>query len=285
MQDMTGADGLSGAGGPVRVALVDDQMLVRAGFGMVIESQDDMTIAWEAGDGAQALERQAADPADVILMDVRMPGMDGIEATRRITEAVSAAPEGGPATRVLVLTTYDVDEYVTRAIAAGASGFLLKDAGPDQLLEAVRDVARGESALSASSAAKLLRMVRPLLDGERDDAPGGGHGAGAAGSGAGAAGGPGGSGAAGGAAGAAAGFDGRGGDVELPEPLTAREEEILRLMALGRTNGEISEELYIAMPTVKTHVGRILMKTGSRDRIHAVLFALRTGRVGVGELD
>lgn len=223
---------------PVRIALVDDQQLVRAGFAMVIDSQDDLEVRWQADNGAEATRLATEEPVDVILMDIRMPEMDGIEATARIVEKCGGTP------RILVLTTFDADEYVTRAIAAGASGFLLKDVAPELLLSSIRDVAAGDSALSSRSAARLIANIRPLLGTQVEVAV----------------------------------------DDELLDPLTAREEEILRLVALGLSNSEIAGELTISVPTVKSHLSRILMKTGARDRVHAVLFALSTGRVSVQEL-
>ena len=228
---------------PVRVVLVDDQQMVRAGFRMVIDSQLDLTVVGEAGTGAEAVEVLARTPADVVLMDVRMPGMDGIEATRRVT----ALPEPP---RVVVLTTFDLDEYVVAAIGAGASGFLLKDAPPEEMLAAVRTVHAGDSVIAASSTRRLLQHVAPML---RGAAPGG------------------------------PGAPALAADRALAE-LTPREREVLELMAYGATNGEIAGRLFVSEATVKTHVGRVLAKTGSRDRVQAVVLAFRTGLVQPADL-
>ncbi|MGY1619190.1 response regulator [Geodermatophilus sp. SYSU D00691] len=220
----------------VRVVLVDDQQMVRAGFRMVIDSQDDLLVVGEAGDGAAAVELLRRTPADVVLMDVRMPGTDGIEATRQVT-ALPDAP------RVVVLTTFDLDEYVVAAIGAGASGFLLKDAPPEEMLGAIRTVHAGDSVIAASSTRRLLQHVAPML---RGTAP-------------------------------APAAD------QLAE-LTPREREVLVQMAYGATNTEIAEHLVVSEATVKTHVGRVLAKTGSRDRVQAVVLAYRTGLVQPADL-
>nr|WP_308196130.1 response regulator [Blastococcus sp. KM273129] len=224
----------------IRVLLVDDQQMVRAGFRMVIDSQPDLTVVGEAGDGAAAVEVLARTPADVVLMDIRMPGTDGIEGTRRIT-----ALPGPP--RVVVLTTFDLDEYVVAAIGAGASGFLLKDAAPEEMLAAIRTVHAGDSVIAASSTRRLLQHVAPILRG--------------------------------GAAVAPAGAD----DGALAE-LTPREREVLEQMAYGATNTEIAAHFVVSEATVKTHVGRVLAKTGSRDRVQAVVLAYRTGLVAPADL-
>ncbi|MGY1725494.1 response regulator [Geodermatophilus sp. SYSU D01062] len=221
----------------IRVVLVDDQQMVRAGFRMVIDSQPDLTVVGEAGDGAAAVDLLRATAADVVLMDVRMPGTDGIEATRQVT-ALPAPP------RVVVLTTFDLDEYVVAAIGAGASGFLLKDAPPEEMLAAVRTVHAGDSVIAASSTRRLLQHVAPMLRGA-------------------------------GSAPAPA--------TELTE-LTPREREVLVQMALGATNTEIAQRLFVSEATVKTHVGRVLAKTGSRDRVQAVVLAYRTGLVSPADL-
>ena len=222
----------------IRVALVDDQQMVRAGFRMVIDSQPDLTVVGEAGDGAAAVAMLRGTPADVVLMDVRMPGTDGIEATRQVT----ALPDPP---RVVVLTTFDLDEYVVAAIGAGASGFLLKDAPPEEMLAAVRTVHAGDSVIAASSTRRLLQHVAPMLRGSAPVQPGGG--------------------------------------TELTE-LTPREREVLVQMALGATNTEIAGRLFVSEATVKTHVGRVLAKTGSRDRVQAVVLAYRTGLVSPADL-
>jgi DNA-binding NarL/FixJ family response regulator len=145
---------------PIRVVLVDDQQLVRAGFGLVIGSQPDMVVAGEAGDGAQALRALATVEADVVLMDIRMPNLDGLAATRALAERVVA---GQPAPKVVILTTFDLDEYVLEAIRAGASGFLLKDAPPEDMLAAIRTVHRGDAVIAPSTTRRLIETVATLL--------------------------------------------------------------------------------------------------------------------------
>jgi DNA-binding NarL/FixJ family response regulator len=224
----------------IRVVVVDDQQMVRAGFRMVIDSQPDLTVVGEAGDGAAAVQLLTRTAADVVLMDIRMPGTDGLEATRQVT----ALPE---APRVVVLTTFDLDEYVVAAIGAGASGFLLKDAPPEEMLAAVRTVHAGDSVIAASSTRRLLQHVAPMLRGASSSAPGGGD------------------------------------DAALAE-LTPREREVLVQMALGASNTEIARAFVVSEATVKTHVGRVLAKTGSRDRVQAVVLAYRTGLVQPADL-
>ncbi|MCD2096875.1 response regulator transcription factor [Rhodococcus rhodochrous] len=221
---------------PIRVALVDDQQLVRAGFRMVLESQPDIEVVTEASDGEAAIAVLGRVHADVVLMDVQMPHLDGISATRTLLRDPDAP-------KVVVLTTFDNDEYVVQAIAAGASGFLLKDAPPEDLLSAVRTVHRGDAVMAPRATRRLLQHVSPLLGGDSPARR-----------------------------------------VELPEDLTPRELEVLVAMAHGLTNGEIAERFVLSAATVKTHVGRVLAKTGSRDRVQAVLFAFRAGLVRPDEL-
>jgi len=225
----------------IRVGLVDDQQLVRAGFRMVIDSQPDLTVVGEAGDGEAALRLLAPSgptAADVVLMDVRMPVLDGLAATERLTAA-----GGGP--RVIVLTTFDLDEYVLRAIRAGASGFLLKDAPPEEMLAAIRTVHAGDAVIAPSSTRRLLEHlveVLPAIDPAAHDT------------------------------------DAQRAVAEL----TDREREVLVRMAQGLSNAEIAGALIVAEATVKTHVGRILAKLGARDRVQAVVTAYEAGLVTPG---
>lgn len=213
-----------------RVFLADDQALVRSGFRMLIEAEDDLQVVGEAADGADTVDQVTHIPTDVVLMDIRMPVMDGVEATRQIVAA-------GVPTRVLVLTTFDLDEYVFSALKAGASGFMLKDARPDDLLNAIRTVADGESVIAPSATRRLLDHVVPTLPTNPE-----------------------------------------GEDPRL-DLLTEREREVLVEIAAGATNAEIATKLYMAEGTVKTHIGRLLAKLQSRDRVGLVLFAYESGLV------
>ena len=219
------------------VLIADDQTLQRFGFRMLLESQDDMTVLGEAANGSEAVRMTAELNPDVALMDVRMPGLDGIEATRRITAA-------GDRTRVLILTTFDLDEYAYAGLRAGASGFLVKDAQPEELLAGIRAVATGDAVVAPSVTRRLLDAYVHHLPSEAPErAP------------------------------AMTGEDPR------LSALTEREREILTVVGQGWTNTEIATRLHLAESTVKTHVGRILAKTNSRDRIQAVILAYDTGLV------
>ncbi|MFJ6520674.1 response regulator [Streptomyces filamentosus] len=224
----------------VRVLLVDDEELLRLAFGMILRAEPDMEPIGEAADGAAAVELARRLRPDVVLMDVRMPGTDGIEATRRLLCEV-------PGTRVLVLTTFDLDAYAFEALRAGASGFLLKNSRPEELLAAIRDVARGDAVVSP-------RVTRLLLDRFAHRLP---------------------------AAGDDGGGDG-GGDAERLRVLTAREREVLLGAARGLTNAELAAALGLAEPTVKKHLGRVMAKLGLRDRVQTVIFAYECGLVGPG---
>ncbi|WP_328938033.1 response regulator transcription factor [Streptomyces tauricus] len=215
------------------VLIVDDQSLQRFGFRMLVESQDDMTVLGEAANGGEAVRMTAELRPDVVLMDIRMPGLDGIEATRRITTA-------GNRTRVLILTTFDLDEYAYAGLRAGASGFLIKDAQPEELLAGIRAVATGDAVVAPS-------LTRRLLDAYAEHLPSGPTTSDAS----------------------------PAADPRLTS-LTDREREILTVIGQGWTNSETSARLHLAESTVKTHVSRILAKTGSRDRIQAVILAYDT---------
>jgi len=213
----------------VRVLLADDQALVRSGFRMILEARDDMEVVGEAEDGAEAVELARQLDPDVVLMDVRMPNLDGVEATRRIVSAGSRA-------RILILTTFDLDEYVYEAIRAGASGFLLKDVRPPQLVEAIRVVADGEALLAPTVTRRLLDRFAAAFPADEPAAP-------------------------------------------ALDALTARELEILKLLASGLSNAELAERLVVGETTVKTHVSSILRKLGVRDRVQAVVLAYDAGLV------
>ena len=244
----------------IRVLLVDDQPLLRMGFRLILEGEDDLGIVGEASDGAEAVRQAGELSTDVVLMDVRMPVLDGIEATRAITASGSRA-------KVIILTTFDLDEYAFAGLQAGASAFLLKDVAPAELISAVRVVASGDAVVAPRITQRLLETyVR-------------GAGAGvSAGPGAG------GAGAAGAAVDGARGQRGLGAGVRaakdpLLEDLTPRETEMLGAMAEGLSNAEIAHRYFLSEATVKTHVRRILTKLHLRDRVQAVVYAYETGLV------
>jgi DNA-binding NarL/FixJ family response regulator len=218
----------------IRILIADDQGLVRTGFRMILDAEPDLDVVGEAVDGREAVDKAKAAKPDVILMDIRMPELDGIEATRRIV-----AEGGEDAPKILMLTTFDLNEYVYEALRAGASGFLLKDVPAEQLADGVRVVAAGEALLAPSVTRRLLSefaQARP-----RDAAP-------------------------------PPAFD----------ELTPRELEVFRLIARGMSNAEVAQELIVSETTVKTHVARVLMKLGLRDRIQAVVLAYESGIIQPG---
>jgi DNA-binding NarL/FixJ family response regulator len=209
----------------ISVLVADDQSMVRAGFGMLLASQDDIEVVAEASNGREAVHKAMRLRPTVVLMDIRMPELDGLQATRRILAADSSA-------RILILTTFDLDEYVYEALRAGASGFVLKDDPPEQLIAAIRTVAAGDALLSPAITKRVIkefvRIPRPTAPKELDN-------------------------------------------------LTAREQEIVRLIAGGLSNAEIARELYISDTTVKTHITHVLQKLNLRDRVQVVVLAYQTG--------
>ena len=217
----------------IRVAIVEDQELVRTGLRMILDAADGIEVVGEAADGAGVPDLVRRATPDVVLMDIRMPDVDGIEATRRL------AASGSPA-RVIVLTTFDLDEHVHAALRAGASGFMVKDGPAEEMLTAVRVVAAGESLLSPSVTRRVIAELVSHPEPSERRPPG------------------------------------------LDE-LTPREDEVLRLLARGRSNAEIADELVVSHETVKSHVARILMKLGARDRVQAVIAAYEAGLVRPGE--
>jgi DNA-binding NarL/FixJ family response regulator len=216
------------------ILLVDDQELLRLGFRMVLEAQPDFVVAGEAANGAEAVDLVARLRPDVVLMDVRMPGTDGVEATRQIVAS-------GAESRIIILTTFDIDEYAYAALRAGASGFLLKDAPTADLLSGVRAVASGDAVVAPSTTRRLLAQLADTLPhpGEPDPPP----------------------------------------DLPSLDALTPREREVLIAVAQGLSNGEIAERLVLSEATVKTHVGRILSKLDLRDRVQIVVYAYEHGLV------
>lgn len=218
----------------IRVLVVDDQSMIRMGIRAILQAQDDITVVGEASDGRAALAQNRALRPDVVMMDVRMPEMDGLESARRMLE-----PGDEPAPRVLMLTTFDIDDYVYEALRVGASGFLLKDGAPDDIVRAVRVVADGEALLAP---VVTRRLIESFVDSQPRKLQG---------------------------------------DPRL-EQLTDREREVFRLIALGRSNTEIADELFIVEQTVKSHVSRVLRKLDLRDRVQAVVLGYETGVVVPG---
>lgn len=271
----------------IRVIIADDQKLVRAGFAMVIGSQPDMEVVGQASDGAQAVALAESLHPDVVLMDVRMPGMDGIEATSRITSLSAESADDRP-TRVIILTTFDLDEYVMAAINAGASGFLLKDTEPETLLNSIRTVFQGNAIIAPSATKRLIEKMMQDGYAQHGSLTGDVARSGAVyGSAVGVSGG-----AAGNGAGSMTGIPSPAGaasdgsntsrpaytDPEL-DLLTDREREVLVEIAHGLSNQEIADKLFISLPTVKTHVAHVLAKINARDRVQAVVFAYDNGLV------
>jgi DNA-binding NarL/FixJ family response regulator len=220
----------------IAVVLVDDQPLLRTGFRMILHSTDDIVVVGEASDGRQAVDVVAQMAPDVVLMDVRMPGLDGVEATERIVRS-------GSPSRVLILTTFDLDEYAFAALRAGASGFLLKDVPPTELIAAIRSVAAGDAVVSPRITRELLNRYAPALT---------------------------------------AGRESREEVHPILARLTDREGEVMLAMARGLSNAEIARELFLSEATVKTHVTRILGKLELRDRVQVVVLAYEEGLVDRG---
>ena len=224
----------------IRVLLADDQPLLLYGFAMIIDAQDDMEVVAQAHDGAEAVRLTQLHAPDVVLMDVRMPVLDGLTATRRLTDI------GETATRVLVLTTFDLDEYAFEAIRAGASGFLLKNTRPADLLAGIRSVATGDAVLAPSTTRRLLDTLSRRQESLRTESdPGAGE------------------------------------ESDVLHLLTSRERDVFHVLVLGLSNAEIAARLVVSETTVKTHVTRILAKLQLRDRIQTVIFAHRHGLANV----
>ncbi|MGW6645814.1 response regulator [Streptomyces iakyrus] len=230
------------SGGPIRVLIADDQDMVRTGFRFFLDAQPDITVVAEARDGEEALALARRERPDVCLLDIRMPKLDGLEATRLL-----AGPGVADPLRVVVVTTFDLDEYVYGALRGGACGFLLKDSGPTLLAEAVRAAAAGDSLVSPSVTVRLLKHVTaaaPADSAARPVSPAPG--------------------------------------APLQEPLTERELDVVRLVALGRTNAEIAAELYVSLSTVKTHLSSVQLKLAARNRVEIAAWAWQNGHARPG---
>lgn len=244
----------------IRILLVDDQELVRRGMAMIVDSTDDLVVVGEAATGEEAVVQAADLSPDVVVMDVRMPGIGGIEATRRIVRET-------PSSRVLILTTFDLDEYAFAGLRAGASGFLVKSAPRTELLAGIRSIAAGDAVVSPRVTRAVLDVAVPRLP--RGGGAGAGVGAGAGG-------------AVGGGATAGAGADFGGGAPASSSPfaaLTEREHDVFLAVAQGLNNAEIAARLVVSESTVKTHVGRVLAKLDLRDRVQVVILAYEHGLV------
>ena len=222
----------------ITLGLVDDQALFLHGIRSVIDSQQDMQVSWLADNGKEAVQACSNEAVDIVLMDVQMPVLDGIAATRQVVAT-------HPATKVIILTTFDDEAYVLGGLGAGASGFLLKDAEPETLLDAIRTVANGDAVISPRATNRVVAKLHAPDEETVALSPA---------------------------------------DRLALTELTEREREVLVAIGRGWSNTEIAERMFISMPTVKTHVGRVLAKTQSRDRVHAALFAYRTGLVSRADL-
>ncbi len=244
---------MTGGVGTIRVAVIDDQELVRTGFRLILETEDDIEVIGEAPNGRAGVELITAQRPDVALMDVRMPVMDGVEATRQLVGSNGSGTEPASDTRIIIVTTFDLDEYVFNALQNGASGFLLKDAPADQLVAAVRVVASGEALLSPSITKRLIERFQadlpPVSPSTKIDQATVADQA------------------------RASGFS----------DLTERETEVLVELARGLSNAEIADKLFVSETTVKTHVGRVLTKLNVRDRVQAVVLAYEFGVVRPGQ--
>lgn len=220
----------------ITIGLADDELLFTEGLAMILDAQPDMCVLWQAIDGTDVLRQHAREAPSILLLDIQMPTLDGLAATQRLVAA-------GTSSKIIILTTFDTDEYVLSAIESGASGFLVKNTAPDDVVAAIRTVYGGDAVISPGPTRRLFTTFRKRPRGSAVEASPTDH--------------------------------------RLADELTPREHDILALIARGRTNQEICDELWLSMPTIKTHIGNLRAKTQSRDRVQLALFALR---VGIAEL-